>query len=120
MSDLYTQGILIVDSRVYYTLELPWRDNQRNISCIPEGEYPIYTFSHSHLGPVIGLKDVPDRSEILIHPGNYIHESNGCILAGLNAGAGKVLNSRHALKDIVKYRTQDFITIENIVDKPWS
>ena len=25
------------------TVELPWRDNQTNVSCIPAGEYPVWT-----------------------------------------------------------------------------
>lgn len=111
----YTQGLLIVGGKMFFTLELPWRDNKPFISCIPEGEYPIYTFKHPRWGEIIGLKDVPGRSEILIHPGNYIENTEGCILPGLNAGRAMVLNSRKALREIVRLRDADYIVIENLV-----
>ena len=111
----YTQGLLLVGGKTFYTLELPWRDNKPFVSCIPEGKYPTYVFAHDRWGDVIGLKNVPGRSEILIHPGNYIENTEGCILPGLNAGRAMVLNSRKALREIVRLRDADYITIENLV-----
>jgi hypothetical protein len=32
---------------------------------------------------LIELSDVPGRSEILIHPGNYPRDTQGCVLLGL-------------------------------------
>lgn len=66
------------------TLELPWRDNQRNISCIPKGEYQVMKHYSPRYGYTFWLKDVPNRSEILIHQGNYNRDTQGCILPGSN------------------------------------
>lgn len=115
MGKYYTQGILFVDGHTFYTLERPWIDNKKNISCIPEGKYPIYTFKHPKWGEVIGLRDVLNRSEILIHPGNYVDDTEGCILPGINCGRGTVLNSRKALQQILKYRNKDYIIIEKLI-----
>lgn len=65
------------------TVELPWRDNERWISCIPEGTYdvvPRYSKRHKHHFHILG---VPDRSLILFHVANYVWELQGCIAPGL-------------------------------------
>ena len=73
-----TMGIIIVKNEngswrlpeVFYTLELPWKENRRNISRIPAGEYEaIKYYSPKHKRIVILLLDVPDRTNIEIHPG---------------------------------------------------
>ena len=66
------------------TLELPWRENQRNISCIPNGRYIVKKHYSPRFGQCFWLQDVPNRSEILIHQGNYNRDTNGCILVGAN------------------------------------
>lgn len=71
------------------TAELPCRDNARNRSCIPEGRYPCL-MRDSHFGRVYELQDVPGRSAILIHYGNwagdeslgFVSDVEGCILVG--------------------------------------
>lgn len=66
-----------------YTVELPWRDNQKRISCIPEGTYycrPRYSDKHENH---FILDDVPGRELILIHVANYTRELLGCIAPGL-------------------------------------
>lgn len=65
-----------------FTLEPPFLDNQRNISAIPEGCYTgFYRVSPTN-GPCIELMDVPGRSHIQIHKGNYARNTKGCILVG--------------------------------------
>ena len=64
------------------TMELPWFNNQRKISCIPAGSYQVRKHNSPSLGKVFKVFDVPDRSEILIHKGNYNSNSLGCILVG--------------------------------------
>lgn len=65
------------------TIELAWRDNKRNISCIPEGKYQCVPYKSSHLGHTFLVKDVPNRSGILLHPANFVAGKNvdlrGCI-----------------------------------------
>jgi len=73
------------------TIELPWKDNQRNLSCIPEGAYMVEKFNSPSKGLCFHVQDVPERSAILIHKGNYATSLNnrkidtkGCILPGLH------------------------------------
>lgn len=66
------------------TLELKWLGNMRSKSCIPEGTYKVVKrlahekrkYDHFH------ITNVPDRSYILIHTGNYSSQILGCILVG--------------------------------------
>ena len=64
------------------TLELPWKDNQPNISCIPAGYYIAQYRNSPSNGDVIELKGVPNRSYIQVHSGNYTSQIEGCILVG--------------------------------------
>jgi len=41
-SDCGSEGVLIFQNFHCYSLELPWKDNQQNISCIPAGKYTGY------------------------------------------------------------------------------
>lgn len=62
------------------TIELPWRDNQHKISCIPEGRYELAKRFSPRLRWHILIKDVPERDLILMHPFNDAEkESQGCI-----------------------------------------
>src|SRR6478752_506485 len=62
------------------TIELPWKENAKKISCIPEGRYSLIIKWHKKLGWVILVQDVPNRKEILIHPANEaLKELKGCI-----------------------------------------
>lgn len=83
MNDELTLGILNVDGEVFHTLENPWKDNQREISCIPEGDYLVKPYSSQKYPDVYELQEVPDRSKILIHVGNYEKDTKGCILLGM-------------------------------------
>lgn len=53
-----------------YTIELDWKDNKRNISCIPANIYNIELIKSPKFKEVLHVKDVPNRSGILIHKGN--------------------------------------------------
>jgi hypothetical protein len=83
-----TFGILNIENKfVCVTLEPPWKDNQRNISCIPAGEYRvkprISTSFQSVRGKLYRIMDVPERSGIDIHPGNKLKDTLGCPMTGL-------------------------------------
>lgn len=65
-----------------FSLEPPWKENKRNESCIPEGTYEAVLYDSPSKGIVYLLKDVPDRSMIEIHKGNFNKDSTGCILVG--------------------------------------
>lgn len=65
-----------------FTLELPWKENKRRVSCIPEGEYEVIKHKSPKFKDCFWVQDVPNRSEILIHRGNYYTDILGCILTG--------------------------------------
>ena len=101
IGELFLNGELICD-----TLENPWQDNQRNISCIPEGEYPVRlrlaresaTRDYLHLL----VQDVPNRDWILFHRGNTAKDTSGCILVGLGTEQDVVHNSTLAMDLLIK------------------
>ncbi|SDT88767.1 DUF5675 family protein [Halopseudomonas salegens] len=99
ISDLYLNGI-----KIGYALELPWKDNQEFISCIPAGQYTAFirkaeTSKWSH--DTIQLHHVPERSAIQIHRGNFPDDTDGCILPGTSKGQNSVGSSRIALDKIM-------------------
>ena len=102
-----TIGELFINGeRICDTLERPYFNNQRNISCIPEGVYPVRlrlpresaTRDYVHLL----VQDVPDRDWILFHRGNYPYQSQGCILVGLGSQQDFVSNSVLAMDLLIK------------------
>ena len=105
-----TIGIIYVNGLRFFTLELPWLDNQKNISCIPTGEYNyIKRVSPGKGYEVIELVDVPDRAYIQIHLGNYTRQIEGCILPGTGLkdinrdGVVDVTNSEEAFNQIMNH-----------------
>ena len=95
-----TQGVLEWnDTLVCYTIELPWLENQRRISCIPEGDYVLQQRFSPKFGWHLHLMNVPGRDVILIHPANDAKkELLGCIApVTKHTGIGKGSESRIAL-----------------------
>lgn len=78
-----TFGILAIDDfPLCVTLERPWLNNEPDTSCIPDGHYsciPHDSPSHPSCWEITG---VAGRSAILIHVGNFIGDSEGCVLVG--------------------------------------
>lgn len=64
------------------TLELPVIDNNMNVSNIPSGTYECVSHISDAYGRCIKVKNVANRSSILIHVGNYVRQTRGCILVG--------------------------------------
>ncbi len=90
-TDQVTLGRIEDDERrqVCVTLELPWRDNAHNLSCVPPGQYVAYRrWSPKRDCEVFQLKDVPGRDNIELHVGNFPGDTDGCILLGSNYGRG--------------------------------
>ncbi len=95
------------------TLELPWLDNQNDVSCIPAGRYPlVWEHSPKFNRNLWELKQVPNRAEIKFHVANYHRELNGCIGVGdlhlhLDTdGFRDLRSSRNTLAKVHQY-TQD-------------
>ena len=82
-----TPGTLSFGTQVVCTMELPWRENARRLSCIPSGTYLVRWQRSPRLGMCYHLIDVPGRSSILIHAANlagdillgFDTELQGCI-----------------------------------------
>ena len=101
-----------------YTLELPFKDNQRSISCIPKGIYQVKkrdstssaSFNYEHFI----LLDVPNRDYILIHAANYKRQLRGCIGVGEkqididNDGKKDITNSRKTLAKLIEILPDSF------------
>jgi len=66
----------------FYTLELPYRDNQKNVSCIPPGRYSLIKHMSYKFGPCFEIANVPNRSGILLHAANLVDELRGCTAVG--------------------------------------
>jgi hypothetical protein len=78
-----TMGEMVYNGKVIAkTLELAWRDNEHQISCIPTGIYHVVRRWTSKYGNHFWIKDVPNRDMILIHHGNFHFNVLGCILVG--------------------------------------
>lgn len=111
-----TFGAIVFDGGfVLQTLELPWEENALNISCIPCGMYTCELDDSPKFGSTYQIRDVPGRSHILFHAGNWAGrksmpelQSNveGCILVGharVRMGEPRqmaVQESRRALDDM--------------------
>ena len=109
--DTFTKNSVIGElflngERMCDTLENPWKDNQRNISCIPEGNYkvrlrlPRESASRDYIHLL--LEDVENRSYILFHRGNTAKDTRGCILVGLGSEQDIVHNSTLAMDLLIK------------------
>ena len=92
-SDKETLGVLITEETneifVCKSLELAWKGNQSNISCIPAGEYICKWTRSVHLSQLKGedvftyqVFDVPEREGIRIHSANYFTQIQGCVALG--------------------------------------
>lgn len=69
-------------------LELPWLNNQHNISCIPEGNYEVIKYSDTKHPNCFWVQNVIGRTDILIHIGNFANgtkiDTQGCLLPGVD------------------------------------
>ncbi|QAA81406.1 hypothetical protein EI546_06535 [Aequorivita sp. H23M31] len=96
------------------TLELPWRNNAVQKSCIPAGKYQVVTRFSPKFKNHFHVLDVPGRSWILIHAGNYYTDILGCILVGekhldLNGdGPRDVTDSKNTLKKLLQLAPEGF------------
>lgn len=98
-----TQGVLEWNGTIVcYAIELPWLENQRRISCIPEGEYILQKRFSPKFGWHLHLMNVQGRDLILIHPANDAKkELLGCIAPVTKyTGIGKGSESRKALEKL--------------------
>ena len=84
------------------TIELPWINNEHQVSCIPEGRYELKKRYTAERGEHLILVNVPDRQLILIHAANDAKkELKGCIApVSILTDAGKGTQSKIALAKV--------------------
>jgi hypothetical protein len=102
------------NGKVYQTLELAWKNNERQRSCIPKGTYKVKKRTSAKYGEHFHILNVPNRDFILLHHGNYHTDILGCILLGkglsdLNKdGRLDVTSSRQAMKELLAALPNNF------------
>lgn len=119
-----TFGILITDSGfMCHTGELPWRNNQTGISCIPPGTYVCRWRLSPTKGMCYHVDSVPGRTDVEIHAANFMGDKSlgkrcellGCIAPGLEVGEldGQmaVTFSKDALVALVRDLAQENFTL---------
>jgi hypothetical protein len=95
------------------TLELPFKNNQPLISCIPQGIYNCKPYNSEKFPNTWEILNVPGRSSILFHVGNFAcdvvmlgkeikSDTQGCILVGLgmNESIPMLTNSKAGMKSL--------------------
>lgn len=106
----------------FFFLELPWKNNQRKISCIPEGIYIVRPRTSERFGQhfhvaTYGESEVLGRTAILQHKGNFHKDILGCQLPGMGMsdinkdGLHDVTGSGDALKAIQRIAPNGYIMI---------
>ena len=90
------------------TIENPWINNKRNISCIPVGRYKCKRFISPRFGETFEIIDVPGRGEtepIIFHSGNRDDDTRGCPIVGRYFGRiydePAILDGRKGHKDFM-------------------
>lgn len=107
-----TFGTLFIGEKFFATGELPDKGNAPEASCIPPGKYRCkWTFSNRFQREMYQVMDVPGRSGIRFHSGNYCGDKScgkacdieGCILLGRLLGTlakqRAVMASKAAIED---------------------
>lgn len=128
-----TFGRVSVGGMFLWILELPWRNNEVGVSCIPVGTYRVErsTFNKPRVPyPCWHLLDVPGRTEIKIHGGNTMHDVVGCQIPGYELGWIRGMwgikggTSRRSLRywlDSIEEDAFDYeIVYQGLSEKRWS
>jgi len=110
-----TLGIMTLpNGKVYHTLELAWKNNNKKVSCIPKGKYKVRKRTSAKYGEHFHILNVPNRDMILIHFSNFHSDLLGCIapgkgLADINKdGRLDVTGSRQAMKELLSTLPKEF------------
>jgi Family of unknown function (DUF5675) len=122
-TDQGTFGIFTLDDNTtFYSIELPWRNNDKGLSCIPAGAYHCHWINSPKHGWCYQVMDVPNRDMIEIHSANwagdaaqgFVSQLLGCIALGDSIGIlnGQlcVLHSKDSIATFEqKQMQQDFV-----------
>lgn len=102
-----TFGALKINKAVFCVdLEPPDRENVQFISSIPAQQYDCHRFNSPKFGETFKIMNVPGRDKVLFHPGNYVSQTEGCILLaqyfGKLKGNRAVLNSGNTFREFMR------------------
>lgn len=118
-----TEGMILTPGFHCKTIEPVWKNNRRQVSCIPSDVYNVTQRISPKFGKVYWVLQVPGRSYILFHSGNFAGDQEdfpelkthtmGCILLGQYHGwigeQRAVLNSRITTRRFTEHtKFQDF------------
>jgi len=119
LGSLYVDGVMVCK-----TMELPWKENKKGISCFPEGTYRVTKEAPIPANDQKGrrerpywhfrIHDVPGRSGILIHRISYVTGLKGCVGVGkgfkdLNDdGTLDIVRSGEGLQELVDMLPNEF------------
>jgi hypothetical protein len=98
----------------FVSLELPFLNNQKSISCIPKGIYNCKPRTSQKFSKHFIIENVPNRNTILIHVGNYPKDTTGCILLGYECNFSvlhkhiNITQSRDSLKKLLELAPNGF------------
>jgi Family of unknown function (DUF5675) len=83
--------IVLPDGTLLYSLELPWKDNDKDVSCVPPGIYQLIPYTSPKHDSTWYLENAAlgvggagsHRSFCEIHSANWASQLEGCIALGL-------------------------------------
>lgn len=116
-------GNLLIGTEAFcMTLEPREWDNERNVSCIPPGQYECARVLSPSFGTTYEICNVPNRSHVLFHKGNSIEDTEGCVLLAEKLGKLKgdrgILNSGKTFKDFMN-KMQSYPEFRLTVKEVW-
>lgn len=98
-----TFGVLKINKAVFcVTLEPPDLENARNRSSIPAQQYALERILSPKYGETFHLCDVPGRDHVLLHAGNRVLDTEGCVV--LAQHYGKLMGDRAVLNSGATFR----------------
>lgn len=100
-----TIGELTIDGKFEcYTLEDTERDVKiKGETAIPKGTYKVIINQSNRFKKLLPLLiNVPNFEGVRIHPGNSNHDTEGCILVGMNRSNDYITKSRKAFDSLFK------------------
>ena len=113
------------DRLLWFSLEPPWKNNEKDISCIPEGTYVCHPVTSPKFGFTFEVQ-VPERESILFHSGNRANDTKGCIVMGKGNTSfiddfvciPAVFQSRNAMEEFRKEFQDDkyfFLEVKGVI-----
>ena len=106
------------DKAEFSTIERPWLNNKPYESCIPARMYLCERAFYNKGGyPCFQIMEVPNRTHILFHVGNFVKDVVGCVAVGLDTDYknNMITNSKLAFSMFMKLLENDDRFLLNII-----